>query len=50
MNATDLRSRHLMMVLIAVPFVTFGAYVAWLVAPVVIREVVHEVVRIVKTI
>jgi hypothetical protein len=45
MNAICIQPRHLLVALIATPFVAFGAYVAWLVVPVVIREVVPEVIR-----
>ncbi len=37
--------RHVLMAAIAAPFLAFGAYVAYLVVPVVIREVVPEVIR-----
>ncbi len=45
MNVNLLPFRSLMVVLIASPFVAFGAYIAYLVVPVVIREVVPEVVK-----
>ena len=45
MNAICIQPRHLLVALITTPFVAFGAYVAWLVVPVVIREVVPEVIR-----
>jgi hypothetical protein len=45
MNAICIQPRHLLVALIATPFVAFGAYVTWLVVPVVIREVVSEVIR-----
>ncbi|MGA2356385.1 MAG: hypothetical protein ABSG02_17965 [Terriglobales bacterium] len=38
-------ARHIVVALIATPFLAFGAYVAWLVVPIVIREVVPTVVR-----
>jgi hypothetical protein len=38
-------ARHIVVALIAAPFLAFGAYVAWLVVPIVIREVVPEVIR-----
>lgn len=48
MDAIHIRPRYLVMALMAAPFLAFGAYVAWLVVPVVIREVVPEVVRAVN--
>jgi len=47
MNAIHIRSSYLAMILIAAPFLAFGTYIAWLVVPVVMREVVPEVVRVV---
>jgi hypothetical protein len=38
-------TRHILVALITAPFLAFGAYVAWLVVPTVIREVVPTVVR-----
>jgi hypothetical protein len=43
MNAIS--TRRVPMAAIAAPFVAFGVYVAWLVVPIVIREVVPEVIR-----
>jgi TRAP-type mannitol/chloroaromatic compound transport system permease small subunit len=43
MNAIS--ARHVVMALIATPFLAFGAYVAWLVVPIVIREAVPVVIR-----
>lgn len=40
--------RALAIALISAPIVAFAAYIAWLVVPVVIREVVPEVIRAVK--
>ncbi len=37
--------RHVLIAAIAAPFLVFGVYVAWLVVPTVIREVVPAVVR-----
>jgi len=45
MSAIYIRPQHLLMALIAVPTLAFGAYVAWPVVPVVIREVVPVVIR-----
>jgi hypothetical protein len=50
MNAIYNQPRHSLMAVFATPFVAFGAYVAWLVVPAVIREVVPEVVRTVMNI
>lgn len=41
----SISTRHILLAAIAAPFLAFGAYVAWLVVPVVIREVVPSVVR-----
>lgn len=40
-----IRFGYLIMSLAAVPFLAFAAYISWLVVPVVIREVVPEVIR-----
>ena len=48
MNAVHPPIRNLLIALIAAPIVALAAYVTWLVVPVVIREVVPEVVRAVK--
>ncbi len=45
MNGILIRPRHLVIALAALPFQAFGAYIAWLVVPIVVREVVPEVVR-----
>jgi hypothetical protein len=45
MSAVCIQPRHLIMALIAAPFLAFGAYVGWLVVPVIIREVVPAVVQ-----
>lgn len=50
MNAIHAQHRYLALALIAAPFLAFGAYVAYLVVPVIVREVVPEVVRVVKSI
>ncbi|HSZ60527.1 MAG TPA: hypothetical protein VK828_01940 [Terriglobales bacterium] len=41
----SISARHVLIAAIATPFLAFGAYVAWLVVPIVIREVVPVVVR-----
>ena len=48
MHAIQIRPGYIVMGLIAAPFLAFGACVAWLVTPVIIREVVPEVIRAVK--
>ncbi len=50
MNTAHIRFRYLIMGLMAAPFLGFAAYIAWLVVPVVVREVVPEVVRAVANI
>jgi len=45
MYADRLSVRTILLTAVAVPIVAFSAYVAWIVVPVVIREVVPEVVR-----
>jgi len=50
MNAIDLQDGYLIIALIATAFLAFAAFVTRLVVPVVIREVVPEVVRVVKDI
>ncbi len=45
MNIAHIQFRYLIMSLLAAPFLALGAYIAWLVVPVVVREVVPEVVR-----
>jgi hypothetical protein len=49
MNAGFVRPSYLILSLIAAPFVALAAYVAWLVVPIVLEEVVPEVVRAVTT-
>jgi len=44
MNTIVLNSRFLVLAFLASPLVLFGAYIAWLVVPVVLKEVVPEVV------
>ena len=39
------RFAYLLTILLAAPLLAFAAYIAWLVVPVVVREVVPEVVR-----
>ncbi|HEY4842436.1 MAG TPA: hypothetical protein VIH78_10745 [Terriglobales bacterium] len=41
----SISTRYVLLTAIAAPFLAFGAYVAWLVVPIVIREVVPEVIR-----
>jgi|HubBroStandDraft_4_1064222.scaffolds.fasta_scaffold00696_4 hypothetical protein len=41
----SISTRTVLLAAIAAPFLAFGAYVAWLVVPIVIREVVPEVIR-----
>jgi len=48
MNGIVIRPRHMIIALAAAPFLAFGAYMAWLVVPIVVREVVPEVVRAVQ--
>ena len=45
MNPPHIRVSYFIMSLVAAPILAFGAYIAWLVVPVVVREVVPEVVR-----
>jgi hypothetical protein len=45
MNGIVIRPRHLVIALAAAPFLAFGAYIAWLVVPIIVSEVVPEVVR-----
>ena len=45
-----IRFNYLITSLLLTPFVAFAAYIAWLVVPVVVREVVPEVVRAVTNI
>ncbi|HYK35847.1 hypothetical protein [Alloacidobacterium sp.] len=40
-----IRFSYLMMSLVVAPFLALAAYVAWLVVPIVVREVVPEVIR-----
>jgi len=40
---------HIFWILIATPFVAFAAYIAWLVIPIVVTEVVPAVVQAVTT-
>jgi len=44
-NASFARPNYLALSLIAAPFVIFAAHVAWLVVPIVLQQVVPEVVR-----
>lgn len=41
----SISTRDVVLAVIAAPFLAFGAYVAWIVVPIVIREVVPSVVR-----
>ncbi len=41
----SISTRHILIAALAAPFLAFGAYVASLVVPIVIREVVPAVVR-----
>ena len=50
MNTNHIQDGILLMAMTATAFLAFAAYVARLVVPVVIREVVPEVVRVVKDI
>ncbi len=50
MNANHIQDGFLLMAMIATAFFAFAAYVTRLVVPVVIREVVPEVARVVKDI
>ncbi len=45
MNGIVIRPRHLVIALVAAPFLAFGAYIACLVTLTIVREVVPEVVR-----
>jgi hypothetical protein len=45
MHSTAIRARDALLILLAAPFLAYGAYIAWLVVPIVIREVVPVVVR-----
>jgi hypothetical protein len=45
MHTTHTKTSYLLMGLAATPFLAFAGYVAWLVVPIVVREVVPEVVR-----
>ena len=45
-----IRFNYLITSLLLTPFVAFAAYIAWLVVPVVVREVAPEVVRAVTNI
>ncbi len=48
MNGILIRPRHFVIALVAAPFLAFGAYIAWLVVPMIVREVVPEVMRAVQ--
>jgi hypothetical protein len=50
MNAIHVQDGFLLMAMVATAFLAFAAYVTRLAVPVVIREVVPEVVRVVKDI
>jgi hypothetical protein len=50
MNAIDIQDSYLVIAMIATAFLAFAAFVTRLVVPIVIREVVPEVVRVVKDI
>ncbi len=45
MNATRIRPCYLAAVLIAAPITAFASYMAWLIVPIIFREVVVTVVR-----
>jgi hypothetical protein len=49
MNFSLTRPNYVLWSFIAAPFVAFAAYVAWLIVPIVISEVVPAVVQAVTT-
>lgn len=45
MNATRIRPGYLAAILITAPITAFASYMAWLIVPIIFREVVVTVVR-----
>jgi hypothetical protein len=50
MTATYIHPRYVVVALICTPFLALSAYIAWIVVPIVVREVVPAVIRTLKII
>jgi hypothetical protein len=49
MDGNPIQLRHIIIVLAAAPILVFASYIAWLVVPEVVRDVVPAVVRAVNS-